>query len=116
MHRHPRPRALLIILVLALLSGAVSLAGPATALTDTGAPAVDLTNVAPHPDDDEVSRAVAPTMQHLTAPTLLGLAAKAGQPPMAGWACGGAHPPHDEPAAQDLGTRQDRAPPAITDR
>ncbi|MGH4011434.1 MAG: hypothetical protein ACRDTH_25270 [Pseudonocardiaceae bacterium] len=61
MHRHPRPGALLIIFVLALLSGAVSLAGLATALTDAGAPAVGLTNVAPHPHDDEVSRAVAPT-------------------------------------------------------
>ena len=113
MHRHARPGALLIIFVLVLLTGAVSLAGPA-ALTSTAPSAVDLANIAPHPDDDKVAPAPAPV--HLTVPTPSGLPAEAAQRPMAGPGSGGAHPRHHGPAAQETGTWQERAPPAIADR
>ncbi|MGH3963395.1 MAG: hypothetical protein ACRDRY_09100 [Pseudonocardiaceae bacterium] len=116
MHRHARPGALLIFFVLVLLAGAVSFAGPATALTSPVSDAVGMANVTPHPDDDVVALAAAPATRPLTAPTLFGLLAEGAQPPTAGPASGGAHPRHDGPVAQEIGTRQDRAPPAITDR
>ncbi len=115
MHRHARSGALLIIFVLALLAGAVSLTGPMTARTGTGAPAVSQANVAPHPDDDEVALTAAPASRQLTVPTLFGILGEAGRPPTARPVAGDAHSPHHGPATQRTGPRQGRAPPAITD-
>jgi hypothetical protein len=111
-HRHARPGALLIIFVLVLLAGAVSLAGPAAALTGATSSTVDRATIAPHPDDDKV----APAPVHLTAPTPSGLPAEAAQRPTAGPGSSGEHPRHPGPAAQETGTWQERAPPAIADR
>lgn len=115
MHRHARPGTLLI-LVLALLAGAVSaVAGPPT-LTFPAVPMMSPANVAPHPNDDEVALAAAPMTQHLTAPTLFGLLTEAARPHAAGPASGGAHPRHHGPVVQQADPRQSRAPPVITDR
>ncbi|MGH3920872.1 MAG: hypothetical protein ACRDSG_17845 [Pseudonocardiaceae bacterium] len=116
MHRHARPGALLIFFVLVLLAGAVTFAGPATALTSPVSGAVGMANVTPHPDDDVVALAAAPATRHLTAPTLFGLLTEATRPPTAASASCGADSRHDRPVTQEIGTRQDRAPPAITDR
>jgi hypothetical protein len=114
-HRHARPRTLLI-LVLALLAGAVSVAGPATAVTGAAAPAVSQPNVTPHPDSDELSYAIAPAIRHLTAPALFGLLGEAAPSPTTDQSSGGAHPRPQGPAAQQAGPGQVRAPPASTDR
>ena len=117
MHRHARPGAPLIVFVLALLACAAGLAGPVTALTAAAPNAVGLANVALPHDDEGVARAPAPATQHLTAPTLFGLAAvETAQPSTADPTAGCAHPRHHGPGARETGTRQDRAPPAITDR
>lgn len=116
MHRHARPGALLIFFVLVLLAGAVSLAGPATALTGPASYAVGMANVTPHPDHDMMALTAGQATRPVTAPTLFGLLAEAPRLPTAGTASCGADPRHHGPAAQETGTRQDRAPPAITDR
>lgn len=115
MHRHAHPGALLI-LVLALLAAAVSVAGPATAVTDAVVPAVGQPNVTPHPDGDELSYATAPAVRHLTAPTLFGLLGEAAPPPMTDQSSGGAPALHHEPAPQEAVPGQVRAPPVITNR
>jgi hypothetical protein len=103
--------------MLALLAGAVSVAGAATAVTGAVAPAVSQPNVTPHPDSDELSYATAPAIRHLTAPTLFGLlVGEAAPSPTTGQSSGGAHPRHHGPTAQQAGPGQVRAPPAITDR
>jgi hypothetical protein len=114
-HRPARPGALLI-LVLALLAGVLSFAGPATAVTDAAAPAVSQPNVTPHADSDELFYATAPAIRHLTAPTLFGLLGDAAPAPTTDQSSGGAHPGHHGPAAQEAGPVQVRAPPPITDR
>ncbi|HZA17721.1 MAG TPA: hypothetical protein VE645_12700 [Pseudonocardiaceae bacterium] len=115
MHRPARPGALLI-LVLALLAGAVSVAGPAMAVNDVTGPAVSQPNVTPHPDNDELSYATAPAIRHLTAPTLFGLLGDAAPAPTTDQSSGGAHSRHHGPVAQEAGPGQVRAPPAITNR
>jgi hypothetical protein len=114
-HRHARPCALLI-LVLVLIAGAVNVAGPATAVTDAAALAVSQPNVTPHPDSDELSYATAPAIRHLTAPTLFGLLGEAAPPPTTDQSSGGAHPCYHGSAAPEAGPGQVRAPPAITNR
>lgn len=116
MHRHARLSTSLIIFVLALVAGALSLAGTATALNGAAGPAMSMAYVAPHPVDDEAVRAPALAPRHLSAPVPFGLPAEITRPPAAGPPSGDAHPQHHEPAVHGAGNRHGRAPPAIPDR
>lgn len=108
MHRLARPCALLVTVLLALLAGAVSLAGPATALGAT-------VHSTATPQHEEAAHAAAPATQQLTAPAPFGLPAEAAQPPSVRPVGGTAQPSRHPTPAQRTGTRQDRAPPAVSD-